>query len=653
MGHLWVRLLIFGAGLLSEAAPVEDAQVALRLMKSSAEYHVSEPILFELALSSQSPKQYLANRSLRPGQYSGVAVGLSPTEGADDLQARNRTDLFQGGVSSPPRYLSEKPIAESADLTDWFRFKKPGHYRFSVVSREISRVAQVGQGMRGEAITVRSNVVEFDILPTDDVWQAQEQEELLRQLDDPSSPNVRELTEHRLVLLDTSRVIQEVVRRRLETADEADDEKYDTILSKSSQFDLIIPPFEAALKDPLSSNPSRLVPLLASLQVAKSLGDPPEISQEPAGQEAYNLAWQQRRRLYDDLVSTYSAVLIAGENLRPAPERVEIVYQAWQAAERQNTDEAHPSLVLDDLREKVLSFTPRLSDNEKHVVAGSLWTLIPHSKLKPVVDSLGLKEVEYWCQDWLTDCSAAILAEVQKPGSHLTYFDILHVAEMERPEFDSFLKKRLTSPNQMEDPFTGPQTASIVLRTGSRNLLGPVLGFLDGQPNGRGIDCEAEGFLLGYLFRVAPVDATRRLGFTLNDKQDRCASQLFRLLVKARHIEPIIPVAEAALDSANLQAAATAALFLGEKGPASSKLLLSRRLTELRDQWRDREDEISASFRAEDIRRQSADLEAYLVSALLHGRSWQVTEEERSTMQAGCFTEQCRQIALGRTSIGL
>jgi hypothetical protein len=217
MRHLWVSLLILGAGLLIEAAPAEDVQLVLSLTKSPAEYRVSEPILFEVALSSQSPRQYFASRSgFGSGPYSGIAVELTPTEGTDDLQARNRSDFFAGSVlSSPPRYLNEEPISASVDLTGWFRFKKPGHYKFSVVSRQVSRVAHLGQGMSGEAIKVRSNVVEFDILPTDEVSEAQEQEELFRELDGSSGLT---LTEHRLVLLDTPQVIQEVVRRRLETA---------------------------------------------------------------------------------------------------------------------------------------------------------------------------------------------------------------------------------------------------------------------------------------------------------------------------------------------------------------------------------------------------------------------------------------------------
>jgi hypothetical protein len=309
--------------------------------------------------------------------------------------------------------------------------------------------------------------------------------------------------------------------------------------------------------------------------------------------------------------------------------------------------------MLADLREEILSLVSRLDSSQKWYVLALLWNQAPHARLLPLIESLGLAASEYWCQDWPNECSAAILADVQKPTSNLPYVAILRIPEAERPELDAFLKRRLTSTDQMQNSWLGPQTAALVLRAGSRNLLGSVDAALDAQPSGFGKSCEVEGFLLGYLFRVAPPDAQRRLAATLNDEHDSCGSQVFRVLLSAKAFEPMIPVAAAALYSSNLEAAGTAALFLGEKGSESAKDMLYRRLTLLREQWHDRAEEVRAAFLPDDIRTRSAQLERSLASALAHGRTWSLTVEEHESLKAGCFTEQCKDIVQGTLGIGL
>lgn len=78
-----------------------------------------------------------------------------------------------GGLRGMPE-LSDKPEVVAAELNEWIRFDKPGHYRLYVVSGRVSSKRdpddRYGSGTSTAAV---SNVVEFDILPADDKWARQ------------------------------------------------------------------------------------------------------------------------------------------------------------------------------------------------------------------------------------------------------------------------------------------------------------------------------------------------------------------------------------------------------------------------------------------------------------------------------------------------
>ena len=438
------------------AQSTQDVHLALRLKDPAAAYRVDDPIAFEVTLSIETPVKYWASfHGLLPDASSSLALSLSPTSGVE-----------------------------------WFRFKKPGHYRLSL-SRQISLLNRVGQTTGHQAITLQSNEVEFDILPTDPAWEVQELQGLLAELDQAKTPEALTITAHRLGLLDMPAAVAEIVRRLLQNPD---NQYYGHILVHSTQLDLIVPPLEAALEDPLSSNPSSLVPLLTELQVKKSLGDPPKDSQDPTGQQVYRLAWEQRHKLESEYTSRYNNVLLASLHLRAGLERVNIIFDAWRRAEQQRPAQDPPSLALSDLREQVLSLASNLSAGQKYSLVASLWTSLPHFKLQSLVESLALGGIEYWCQGWPASCSAAILADVQKPRSNLTYDSVLRIPEAERPELDEFLGKRLASRTQMENSWTGPQTAAIVLRAGSAQLLSAVDAALEAQPKEWATNCEVKDF---------------------------------------------------------------------------------------------------------------------------------------------------------------
>src|SRR5579872_5363035 len=174
-------LWVVGALSLRAQNP-EDIDFALRLTNGSAVYHMGEPVEFEISYFSRTEKKYRGSWTNPSPYLDVVTLHLNPIAGAVDLR-RLHPNGFAGSILSGNGYLGRDPVTHKANLAEWFRFQKPGHYTLSVTSRQVSRVKRTDEGGREEQITLESNVVGFVILPHDPTWESQELWSILQALD--------------------------------------------------------------------------------------------------------------------------------------------------------------------------------------------------------------------------------------------------------------------------------------------------------------------------------------------------------------------------------------------------------------------------------------------------------------------------------------
>ena len=182
------------------------------------------------------------------------------------------------------------------------------------------------------------------------------------------------------------------------------------------------------------------------------------------------------------------------------------------------------------------------------------------------------------------------------------------------------LDTQLKDPATLQDWGQSQRTAAVVLRAGSRNIASAVDSFLDQLATTHGCAGETQGDLLGYLFRVAPEDARKRLSAELLDNSNSCGTEVLRTLHSVRPSDDIIPVVTKALDSPNFTVAQSAALYLGDHGPASTQEALWQRLEALWSAWQGRSSELPDDMMIVDpgAKAQTAMLERALASALAH-----------------------------------
>jgi hypothetical protein len=675
VGFLLILVGLCATPVLSGTNP-PDIEFKIRFVGDKSFFNIGEPIEIEISYSTQSEKKYLGGWTSPSPGLEGVTPTLAPTDGVLDLRSVRDYMGFAGSILSSTGFLGSQPVTQRLDLGDWYRFQKPGHYVVTVQSGEVSRAKAAEEGGGRGPLSLESNPLEFDVGAADPAWSMSELAEIERVLGSQEDPGEREHALHRLVLLDTPPSIRKLVQLYLSKADAVDNSGYvvDRGLRESSQIDVIIPLLEAALSDPLVQPREGLTDLLAGLQVRKELGALPPRPQDGSALKEWKNLYDARTKVLQEYLARANALMLRSIELRTGPARAAAIYQTWFTAERQNVSKPVAPELLSRLRSEVLATALELGPGERVQVLYLMWPRQPHSLLKPIVvslaesrrkeDSFSIDDgYKFWCEGWPQECSSAILSDAIHFGTPTSKNAVFLIAELEHPELDEILNARLKDPGMLQDSWESQRVAAIILRAGSRKLRPAVDEFLDTYVAQPRYGCEIQGYLIGYLFRTALADATKRFTEETGSGNHPCASQLLRTLDTVRYSDELIPLAAKALNSGDLGSAGMAATFLGFRGPATVESALWQRLDTLREEWRER----AAELRGADtgildggVREQAAQLERArtvqleqaLVSALVRSANWKLTPGEQERLKEGCLTEKCRDFADGKMSLG-
>lgn len=627
----------------------DDVQLTLKLTRETRLYQMGETIEFEISYTSETEHKYLITRVQPIPEFRSVELHLVPLDGFWDLDAL-RQCVGSGGsyLSGGPQYLSSKPIQARVDLQRWYHLQKPGHYALTVTSREVWQPKSTEEGGGQDYVTLDSNPVEFDVLPADPSWQAEEMTRILSELDNAKVAGEQDHAQYQLALLDTPESVLKLVELFLSNA-YPEKYEYENALRSSSRTDLIIPTLEKALSDPQIS-PIGITQLLADLQVRRQLGLP-RILQDNSQARAQ---CEERRKLHDEYLAKDDALLLERIRRVSGPRQTEAIYEAWFNAETGEPQDSR-SRTLSQLRLEALNVARNLQPAQQTQLLIFLWKALPHEQLLPLIHALApagtIEAFRLWCEGWPDECAEAILSDVFKPGTQISTPVVLMISEREHPDLDSLLKDALTDTAMLQESASSVRIAAVVLRAGSRNLLSAADNVLTESNGTKRFNCQVQGYLLGYLFRVAPRHAQSRLAETLQN--EKCGNQLFHILNLVRPSEEIVPVALNALNSSDMAIAGNAALFLGERGPAAVEDALWQRLDALWNLWHDKAAELRNNSPQLSVQREPGLLEQSLASALAHATNWKLSSAEQDRLRSGCLTEQCQRIAEGKLRLGL
>ena len=157
----------------------------LTLKDNRTSFLEGEPIGLLLSFSSTGEGYRISNWSDRSGRSRTETYCVAP-EVTDPLAWYFRQVASMDGLGSGGP-LSAAPSTTNADLNEWF-LVPPGHYHVHVVSRRVTQ-ALPGGDARVQGVVLRSNVVEFDVLPSNADWQTEQIHRDLQALANASLPN--------------------------------------------------------------------------------------------------------------------------------------------------------------------------------------------------------------------------------------------------------------------------------------------------------------------------------------------------------------------------------------------------------------------------------------------------------------------------------
>jgi hypothetical protein len=155
-----------------------DVVFELRTTRSPAVYQIGERIELEFSFSTTASGKYgiVSTSEQRDASLLNETYSISPATGAMDPRDSQRAMQWGigGSFMSGQRALSDVPVIRHADLNEWLRVTRPGHYLLHAVSPRVFSVGEVPQfpDVTAGNHPVASNEIEITIVGADAVGLA-------------------------------------------------------------------------------------------------------------------------------------------------------------------------------------------------------------------------------------------------------------------------------------------------------------------------------------------------------------------------------------------------------------------------------------------------------------------------------------------------
>ncbi|HTV02718.1 MAG TPA: hypothetical protein VMF13_19360 [Luteitalea sp.] len=577
----------------------------------------------------------------RSGRLGIDRVIVAPAPGVDDplhdyYQAMG-FGFIGGGISTPPAPL-DAPRTLSLDVNEQVRFLRPGTYAVYVESRRF-RDGRASATMRREPLMLVSNLLTVEITPHR-IDAGPHSTLPSRSLRFADSPQAAVELAHRLL-----RFEGEMTRVDME--------------GHEIRFGLFGTPYRTealrVLREGLATGSRAVndaVPALAAF-LDVMIAMPRDASEDTpmAGDEAARA--RERMRRYACQLSFWQRQALAA-GLRGGPSDVAHAAVAF-------TDDVPPHCpspspvdvagvlpsVFDQLRpdQQRLMLTSRWG----HVAGPAMLPVLRQLVSSPALDQdtrdaalvrlgeLAPAEAERVSRDDVTEGRFRFSARAMR----LTSADIPAVRQALARQLAN-ARAQSTSLSSLQDG-QGPTSRNLlpaVMRLATPRMCATLADWPQREP----LSCAARASIVACTLASERNRGRRVLQDQLNDSRSLCRDTLPETLVHAwpQHV-PEDTLVEA-LWHERARVAASAARALAHAGGADARAALWRRLDAWHDRWAGRDSELQVTTpNFEDPVSQARGLERALREALLRGRRWLTTADDRRRVWASCVDAGCRE----------
>lgn len=629
----------------SLSSSVDDASVTIAVSAGWSTFREGEIVPLVLSFTSTANKRYWAdNRNYdRSGRLDIEAYCLEP-EAHDALADYFRAGTFMGGGLGSTQQLSQEPFTATAELNEW-RQPAPGHYRLHVVSYRVWRPPDPHEdtpyGRVG--LTLRSNTIEFDVIPPDADWRAQQLREVSAAYQNTSEDDKRRAA-RKLRFLNTKQSTETLAQLFWSLNDQPGGWDLMFGLFGSPYRAEAIAAMQREIHNPDHPITQDFLHTLTKLQInADTSWDPlPYDSAHPEVSQEY---WHKRQTHERELMQAAIAPTVAALLQKTGRAHALTVQAVTESSDLLNTT------TTSQIRKQLIAAWGDLPEKTKQDLIQYRWPLIAGPDMLPI-----LKEF------------------VSRPGPPSRTMDamardaaIQHVYELDAIEGRSLILRDL------HDSRAEPSLSLVKLLSAEelRPIVQDAVGRIE-KNDARGLDyhlvelyagasvlqgmktvfnehlgqwaCDPQTAMLRYFLRLEPEFGTKAAEASLAArKKTGCYHFLLQELGDA--LPKVEPLAILALDDSDLEVANDAALALGHWGTANAETALWTRLKRFHQEWQGRQDELRVAPPYTDPIGRATALESTLVQSIATGTNWICDPEKLERLSELASPRQKMQVA--------
>ncbi|HEV2835166.1 MAG TPA: hypothetical protein VGW58_07610 [Pyrinomonadaceae bacterium] len=610
-----------------------DVRVKLVFADKKDVFRVGEQIRLNLEFSADR-EGYRVETGPDGGTVGNDVVVVAPETGIthwlDELQDNRPVPRHAYGIGA----LGSRTEAVEIILNDTLRFDSPGRYTVSVTTRRVS----TNSSSRGFPLT--TNALSFEIQPMSEADEEKEVKRLSELLNTRrDSVSVAELT-RQLSFLSGDPSTREKLRRFL-SPEPADYGAYMyTGLFIARNRLLVLKSLEAALRDPNIPATTSMVAATTRLKTMLTHG----IREKPADGITWFLEAPENP-LAAEIREGYIVELAAGLAKRTGSNQTTTAVTILTFLQKDGRTTSNPGLpevrrilvqqfdtlhfstkdwllrehakLLDDPAlipslKKILSASDSTSKSTRGTVLGRLMELAP-DEARPYV-----------------------IAEIRDVNSPVDPAILIGLQDESLPELDATLLdqiRSLTSLSQNKDFKYLKFKIHLLVRFATNNIYGDVMELY--RRVGKGLPVDSRAGLLAYFAKHNDEEAIPLIEQALSDVKSGQASILLTQLTALYYSKSIGALLKKLLETDDISQASNAAYLIGVHGLPGDEQLLEARLKRWREQWSDRVAEADAQ--------RHGLIERSLVTALITGKSWKLSDTRANELRMSCLTQLCKE----------
>ena len=644
-----------------QAKNAEGLAFTVKIKDNRKQFHLGEVITLELSFASSKPDTFTIDGATydRSGRLHSDGFAIYPRDGAVDPVR----DYFFSGLHAYSmgglRYfgdLAEKPYVITAELNEWQRIDKPGHYRMYVVSNRVSRKRESDTNLARDASPLISNVIEFDVLAADEEWSTQKLNETLSAISKTNQD--RGAACRTLRFLSTRAAVAEM-RKRFIGDDNQCDSEYKFGLIGSPHREFVMRDMENAIA--LRNQPitSRYIDTLALLEFIKQVEGRPELEYARGdGERDDDWLTRMRRRdkFYQDLRLRYVRQLVSAIPQKQGQARAVSLQTLLDHRSELSTLEVSQWSTLFASLPDVFKL---LTLHDQLFLLDSRWKPIASSAMLPVLRdvlkySYDPAKKNHWEEGFnefyqrdlrnvalrrLYELSpeegrALILEEIRRPQTRVNIDVLRTLPEETLPELNSILIDNLDESRRKWSWYTNVIT-QLVERYATDKILSRMRAVYEAREFATW-DCHASAALVAYFLRVAPPIGAEYLKkeLAIRDAVPRCYQETLKNVAELHMSAEVEEVALASLDDEDSEVIERAAGVLAEYGTADSEKALWRRF----EKWHDAMENRTEEERKERLNVDQERIELALREALTRGRAWLSDAEKLKRVRDLCIS---------------